>query len=109
MKKYIYSIILDTPMGVKKGTLLRFADYNNGSESGYIEILGEKNPYLAKIEPSGKCSMSGTLKTLISNYDFQGSGYIYPDKLEITLHDGKTDLLMQGVIKEVIYENEKVL
>lgn len=53
--------------------------------------------------------MSGTLKTLVNNYDFQGSGYIYPDKLEITLCDGKTQLLMQGVIKEVIDNNEKVL
>ncbi|MGN0665276.1 MAG: hypothetical protein ACI4KF_01985 [Huintestinicola sp.] len=109
MKKYIYTITIDTQMGVKKGTLTRYAEYNRGSESGYIEILGEKNPYLAKIEPNGKCSMSGTLKTLVSNYDFQGSGYIYPDKLEIALQDGKSSLLMQGVIKEVIYENEKIL
>ncbi|MGN0591258.1 hypothetical protein [Ruminococcus sp.] len=109
MKTYIYSISLDTQMGVKRGTLTRYAECNQGSESGYIEILGEKNPYLAKIEANGKCSMSGTLKTLVSNYDFRGDGYIYPDKFEITLYNEKNSLLMQGEIKEVIYENEKVL
>ncbi|MGN0638516.1 MAG: hypothetical protein ACI4J0_09095 [Huintestinicola sp.] len=109
MKIYKYTITLDTQMGVKKGILTRYAEKTLGSESGYIEILGEKNPYLAKIEPNGKCSMSGTLKTLVSNFDFRGDGYIYPDKLEIILRNGKSSLLMQGVIKEVIYENEKVL
>ncbi|MBP1560447.1 MAG: hypothetical protein J6C96_04300 [Oscillospiraceae bacterium] len=109
MKIYKYSITLYTQLGEKSGILTRYAEYDHGSESGFIEILGEKNPYLAKIEPNGKCSMSGTLKTLVSDYKFHGDGYIYPDKLEITLHDGKNNLLMQGVIKEVIYENEKVL
>ncbi|WP_432649784.1 hypothetical protein [Huintestinicola sp.] len=109
MKIYKYSVTLDTQLGVKCGTLTRYAEYNRGSESGYIEILGGKNPYLAKIEPTGKCSISGTLKTIVSKYNFRGDGYIYPDKLEITLFDGKTRLLMKGVIKEVISENEKVL
>ncbi len=109
MKKYTYSIILDTPMGLKKGTLIRYTEESSNSESGYIEILDEKNPYLANVEPNGKCYISGTLKTLVSSYDFHGDGYIYPHKLEITLYDGKTRLLMQGIIKEVICENEKVL
>ncbi|MGN1136229.1 MAG: hypothetical protein ACI4SF_08430 [Oscillospiraceae bacterium] len=109
MKIYKYSITLYTQLGEKNGVLTRYAEYNRGSESGFIEILGEKNPYLAKIEPTGKCSMSGTLKTIVSDYNFRGEGYIYPDKLEITLWDGKTGMLMQGVIKEVISDNEKVL
>ncbi|MGN0675797.1 MAG: hypothetical protein ACI4KG_08580 [Oscillospiraceae bacterium] len=109
MKIYKYSITLYTQLGEKNGLLTRYAEYNRSSESGFIEILGERNPYLAKIEPNGKCSMSGTLKTLVSDYNFRGDGYIYPDKLEITLHDGKNILLMQGIIKEVISENEKVL
>lgn len=75
MKTYIYSITLDTQMGVKKGTLTRYAEVNCGSESGYIEILREKNPYLAKIESNGKCSISGSLKTLVSNYNYRGDGY----------------------------------
>ncbi|MGN0598724.1 MAG: hypothetical protein ACI4JK_02415 [Oscillospiraceae bacterium] len=109
MKTYIYSISLDTQMGVKKGTLTRYAEKNFGSERGYIEILGEKNTYIAKIESNGKCSMSGTLKTLVSDYNYRGDGYFYPDKLELTLYDGKTKLLLQGVITEVRFENEKVL
>ncbi|MGN0553166.1 MAG: hypothetical protein ACI4I1_07275 [Oscillospiraceae bacterium] len=109
MKIYKYSITLQTQLGEKNGILTRCAAQNCGCERGFIEILGEKNPYTAKIEPNGKCSMNGTLKTIVSKYKFQGDGYIYPDKLEITLQDGKNSLLMQGVIKEVIYENEKVL
>lgn len=109
MKIYTYDISLDTQLGVKKGTLIRYVEENCNSESGFIEILGEKNPYHAKVEPNGKCSISGMLKTLISCYNFCGDGCIYPDKLEITLYNGKTKLLMQGVIKEVICDDEKVL
>lgn len=109
MKIYTYDISLDTQLGVKKGTLIRYVEENCNSESGFIEILGEKNPYLAKVEPNGKCSISGMLKTLVSDYNYRGDGYFYPDKLELTLYDGKTKLLLQGVITEVRFENEKVL
>lgn len=109
MKIYKYSITLNTPMGIKKGTLIRYAEYNRDAESGYIEALGKKNPYLAKVRPDGECSMTVTLKTIIRDHNFCGSGYIYPDKLDITLHGGKANLLMQGEIKEVTSENEKVL
>lgn len=109
MKTYKYSIILYTQLGEKKGTLTRYTDCGNNSEKGIIEILGSGNPYLAHIEPNGKCSISGTLKTIVRDYGFHGDGYIYPDKLEVTLYDGKSSLLMKGVIKEVISDNEKLL
>lgn len=109
MKIYKYSITLHTPMGIKKGTMIRYAEYNLDSESGYIEVLGKKDPYIAKVGHDGECSITVTLKTIIRDHNFCGSGYIYPDKLEITLHGGKINLLMQGEIKEVSFDNEKVL
>ncbi|MGN0696668.1 MAG: hypothetical protein ACI4J5_07895 [Oscillospiraceae bacterium] len=105
MKIYRYNITLHTQIGVKKGTLTRYAEYDSGSECGFIEILGCKNTYTARLLPDGKCSMSGTLKTIVSDFDYRGDGYIYPDKLELTLHGEKTSLLMQGVIEEVSCEN----
>lgn len=109
MKIYKYSITLYTQMGEKNGTLTRYTECGSYSEKGFIEILGEKNPYLARVEPCGKCSMSGTLKTIVSDHKFSGSGYIYPDKLELTLYSGRSSLIMKGEIKEVSFENEKVL
>lgn len=109
MKIYKYDITLDTQLGLKKGSLIRYAEYNLGTESGCIEILGEKNPYLAHLEPDGRCSMSGTLRTIVKDHSFRGKGYIYADRLELTLYAGNFGYKMQGVLKEVITENEEVL
>lgn len=106
MKTYIYNITIDTPLGLRHGRMTRFSD--NNTEKGYIEILGKRNKFTAKIESNGKCCISGKLKTLIRDFEFEGNGYIWPDKLNIILYSGKKSYTMNGVLKEE-NSDEKIL
>lgn len=106
MKKYIYTITLTTEIGSKSGTLVRYTEKGYGSEHGSINILGETNPFFASADSNGKYSLSLTLKTLMGERQFEGEGYVYPDKLEIRLRGKRSSCLMCGTIKEVISEDE---
>lgn len=106
MKKYIYDITLNTELGEKNGTLVRYTEKGYGTEHGIINILGETNPFYAFADPNGKYSLSVTLKTLMGERQFEGEGYVYPDKLEILLRSMRTNCLMCGTIKEVISDDE---
>lgn len=106
MKVYKYAVTLHTQLGAKSGTLIRYAG-DSCSEKGYIEVLGKRNPYAARVEPTGKCTISGTICTLIRNFNFQGEGYIYPDKLEISLRGERTQCRLEGTIEEV--RDEEIL
>lgn len=109
MKKYIYNITLNTELGTKSGTLIRYTENGFGSEHGSINILGETNPFYAVAAPNGKYNLSVTLKTLMGGRRFDGDGYVYPDKLEIMLRGERTVCLMRGTIKEVISDDEQIL
>ena len=106
MKKYTYTITLTTEIGSKSGTLERYTQNGYGSEHGIINILGETNPFYAFVDQNGKYSLNVSLKTLMGNREFDGVGYVYPDKLEIMLCSGRNSCLMCGTIKEVVSEDE---
>lgn len=102
LKKYIYDVTLETELGIRRGKLIRHVEPGQSCERGYIRILEEMNPYIAAISPTGKCDLTVTLKTFMSHHEFSGSGYFYPDKIELKLRNSRTSCVLKGEIAEVI-------
>lgn len=102
MKKYIYDVTLETDLGTRYGKLIRCVEPGQSCEQGYIRILEEVNPYIAAISPTGKCNLTVTLKTFMSDHYFSGDGYFYPDKIELKLRNSRTSCVLKGEITEVV-------
>ena len=82
MQKKIYSIVLYSGLGERKGTLS--VEFTENSCEGTIYIMGNENFFIGKFE-SGIWKLSGSLKTGIWNTEYEGYGKFYDDSLSFEI------------------------
>jgi hypothetical protein len=78
-----YSIIMETPLGSKRGTM--HIDIQSSSVEGQLNILGGKNPLCGEINANGACTLRGKIKTLMREINYIAIGRVSGQTLELTV------------------------
>lgn len=91
-----FDIALHTPIGTRKGFMnIKVKDKEI---EGILHILKQSVPFKGVIEPSGKCSLSGNLITLMNTIPYKASGYMNDEKIELLMNLNKGFLKMSGKV-----------
>lgn len=77
-----YDIELDVPLGLRKGTM-QFEN-REGTVRGTMNILGGESDFTGVIH-GNEIELSGELKTKVRTIDYQGSGRVSDDRIQIQL------------------------
>lgn len=94
IKIYKYDIVLTAPIGDRKGTLT--AEIINSKLEGNLFIMKHDNYFCGTIDNYGRCSISGSIKTLPKIVSYDGSGFMDGENLTLTLNIGSRKLIMTG-------------
>ncbi|MGN0406138.1 MAG: hypothetical protein ACI4F1_13000 [Bariatricus sp.] len=94
MHRYIYDIVLETPIGDRKGNLVLKGEEEE--VEGFCTLLGFTQPCSGEIGRDGRCRLRGQLKTFMTRYDYIGTGYADQDKIDLILRSGGKKFYMTG-------------
>ena len=72
MEKRSYAIKMQTPLGVKCGTLEVNPEGNK--ISGFLDILNHSEPFCGHMDEYGRCSFTGRIITLMHTLEYRASG-----------------------------------
>lgn len=78
-----YSICLSVPIGKRNGIL--YLQKKGCSVSGWMDLMGYRNPFSGNFTIPNKIEISGTLKTLINAINYSGTGIIAKHTVSIEL------------------------
>ena len=94
----IYAVELHTPLGRRAGRLelQRLGDALNG----VLSLMKSENPVRGRISADGMCSLTGSIRTRIGVYAFEGEGISAPDRIEMLLRVKGVSLPLRGVRRE---------
>ena len=79
----IYDILMNTPLGEKKGELK--AKIENGKLNGFLSLFGNTEPVEGTVDEKGNCSLKGKFITLMKSVDFTADGTIDFDTLRLAV------------------------
>lgn len=74
-----YSVSLQTPMGLEKGTLT--LNEVNGKLTGTLKAMGSSTPIINGTADGNHFSFSGMVRKLFMSIDYRASGVIEDNKL----------------------------
>lgn len=82
--EYTYNIVMQTPLGEKKGIL--HLKINNEKVSGLLDILGKENLFTGEIDSDRRAILNGSIETIVSTFKYTAKGYIHEDTINLTLY-----------------------
>lgn len=90
-----YNILMQTPVGVKYGTItFNVAD---GKLSGEMNMLNHCEPISGTIDEFGYCHITGQIVTLVRNINFQATGRISNGSLNLSARGERNIFEITGV------------
>ncbi len=95
MAQQNYQVVMKTPLGNRSGSLELF--FSEAKISGYFNILHSREPVSGEWNPDGTCHLAGKLVTLMSQFDFEATGHIQGDRLELTFRRGNSLFEITGI------------
>ncbi len=96
--EYTYDIVMNTPLGDKKGIIYLKVDIDR--VSGSLNILGKVNNFTGEIYTNGKCHINGTIKTIVSTFEYTAKGYISDETIELSLYGRRNVFNIRGISRE---------
>lgn len=81
-----YDVRLRTPIGLKKGQMT--VTRNKGRISGTLDVLKHKEDFGGTIDEEGNCELSGKMVTLMQTINYDATGVMTDDRVELLLIDG---------------------
>ncbi|MGN0660314.1 MAG: hypothetical protein ACI4JX_01195 [Oscillospiraceae bacterium] len=95
MSEQRYSIMMKTPLGSKYGVL--GATVSENALSGWLDVLGHREPFEGTIDSTGNCSIKGTLVTLMSTVHFIATGKLTASGVSLQICCGHNVFELTGV------------
>lgn len=95
MPEYTYSIIMDTQLGPKHGTILLKIEGNK--IEGNMYILKNEQSIHGELLGGGMCRFYGRIVTLMRILEYTAEGYFDDKKIEFTLHGQRDDFHVSGI------------
>ena len=104
MLEYSYDIVMQTPLGDKKGRM----DLKTSLDrlSGHIYIMGRKNEFAGKVDGQGNCSISGSILSIVSSLDYSAKGRLSKEEIELTLYGRQAVFHIKGRALEDLEEGD---
>lgn len=89
-----FNVCMNTPIGVRVGhmTVLRILD----TVTGHLDILKHSEPFEGTIDSDGNCKIFGKIITLMRTINYEATGKITPDSLELSITDDRHILKIIG-------------
>ncbi len=94
MTLHSYEVVLDTPLGKRKGTLELTIE--NGKIEGVLVLFQNQEKVNGEIDESGHCTLRGRFSTLMNKFYYEAEGFIRENSLQLTLCGGKSIFQMEG-------------
>lgn len=94
MLEYTYHIVMQTPLGEKKGII--HLNINIDRVTGCLNILGKENVFTGEIDIDGKCNLNGSIETIVSTFTYAAEGYIDKETINLTLYGSKDVFNVSG-------------
>ncbi len=104
MAEYTYDIMMQTPLGKKKGVVNLNVNINR--IYGTLNILGKENVFTGEIDIGGKCNLNGSIETIVSTFKYTAEGYINKEKISLTLHGRQDVFTIRGTALRNLKEGD---
>ncbi|MBQ3969972.1 MAG: hypothetical protein II685_05765 [Clostridia bacterium] len=91
----MYNILMQTPVGIKYGTL--FFNIDTGTIVGELNILNHREPIKGTIDEFGYCHLTGQIITLMKRIDFQATGRMHNGTLNLSAKGERNIFEITGV------------
>ena len=98
MWKRKYDVTMQTPIGVRYGTMLLTVD--TGNVDGILDILKKANPFHGEINENGSCRIKGILTTLMHTIPYEGEGEITRDAFFLKLTTERESYDLSGLASD---------
>ncbi len=98
--KYEYDIKFHSQLGLKIGKCTCLI--NDNEAVGFLHIFGKSNKFAGVVMADNSFTISGTVSTLVRNFDFVGTGKISENEIEFEIVDGSNVLKLIGKRTEVV-------
>ena len=79
----IYDVELSTLLGKRGGSL--GVSILEGRLFGLLSLMKAENPVQGVVDAEGRCRLSGSIRTRMSAYPFEGEGLLLPESVELML------------------------
>lgn len=80
--------------------------FSDDKISGYLEVLGHREPVLGKLAHDGTCKLAVKIVTLMSKFCYEAVGRIDHKSVDLMLYGERNELSMKG--SAVTDSNEKL-
>ncbi|MGN0459364.1 MAG: hypothetical protein ACI4HL_00455 [Ruminococcus sp.] len=95
MSENRYSIVMQTPLGKKHGTLT--ADVTQDTLTGSLNIFGHEEPLEGTVDSAGNCTVTGVFTTLVRTVPFVATGKITGSSVTLQIHEDRNVFELTGV------------
>lgn len=95
MSKQNYAITLDTPLGIRNGTLE--LEILGTKIDGYLSIFRSREFVIGELADDGTCRLSGKFTTLMREFFYEATGHISRDNIALTLRSRQSVFPLKGV------------
>lgn len=94
----IYDVELSTLLGKRGGSL--GVSILEGRLFGLLSLMKAENPVQGVVDAEGRCRLSGSIRTRMSAYPFEGEGKLLPECVELMLRCAGITLPLRGTRRE---------
>ena len=96
MEERLYAIEMQTPLGVKHGTIQVKIQQNK--ISGFLEVMHHSEPFYGKINTDGYCEFTGRIVTLMRTIEYQASGKMDAEQISLAICGERNVFQVIGVV-----------
>lgn len=98
MSEQQYSIVMQTPIGKKYGSLS--VSILEDKLNGCLTLLNHNEPIEGTVDGNGNCSFTGKLVTLLRTIPFVATGIISDSEVKLQIKGARNTFRLTGVIDE---------
>lgn len=96
MEERSYAIEMQTPLGIKHGTIKVMIEQNE--IRGFLDVMNHSEPFYGNINTEGYCEFTGRIITLMRTIEYQASGKIDADRISLAICGERNVFQVTGVV-----------
>lgn len=94
MEEKTYAIEMQTPLGIKRGSMRVRIDRND--ISGFLDLMNHSEPFCGKISEEGCCEFTGRMITLMRTIEYRASGKLDQDQISLEVYGERNVFWITG-------------
>lgn len=90
----LYAIEMQTPLGIKRGTIKVKIEQNE--ISGFLDVMNHSEPFRGSIDANGDCEFTGHIITLMRTIEYTASGKMDEDRVSLLIQGERNVFQVTG-------------